>query len=94
MTRDLIDLAHAGGNIERDRERSRIPCPLRSSSPTPTPNHMIMTGKKMIFGVGPEIVKIRLERPEAMICWLQWTSPATISANAANQSADGDLIDR
>jgi hypothetical protein len=27
--------------------------PMATFEPPPTPNHMIMTGKKMIFGVGP-----------------------------------------
>ena len=27
--------------------------PIATFEPGPTPNHMIMTGKKMIFGVGP-----------------------------------------
>ena len=27
--------------------------PIAILEPGPTPNHMIMTGKKMIFGVGP-----------------------------------------
>jgi hypothetical protein len=27
--------------------------PIATLDPAPTPNHMIMTGKKMIFGVGP-----------------------------------------
>ena len=27
--------------------------PMAIFDPVPTPNHMIMTGKKMIFGVGP-----------------------------------------
>ena len=27
--------------------------PIAILEPEPTPNHMIMTGKKMIFGVGP-----------------------------------------
>ena len=27
--------------------------PIATFEPGPTPNHMIITGKKMIFGVGP-----------------------------------------
>ncbi len=27
--------------------------PMAILDPAPTPNHMIITGKKMIFGVGP-----------------------------------------
>ena len=27
--------------------------PIAIFEPAPTPNHMIITGKKMIFGVGP-----------------------------------------
>ena len=27
--------------------------PIATFEPGPTPNHMIMIGKKMIFGVGP-----------------------------------------
>jgi hypothetical protein len=27
--------------------------PIAVFEPSPTPNHMIITGKKMIFGVGP-----------------------------------------
>ena len=27
--------------------------PIAIFDPEPTPNHMIITGKKMIFGVGP-----------------------------------------
>ncbi len=27
--------------------------PIAIFEPLPTPNHMIITGKKMIFGVGP-----------------------------------------
>ena len=48
----LVDLAHAGGDIERDRKEADT-APIAIFDPAPTPNHMMMTGKKMIFGVGP-----------------------------------------
>ena len=34
--------------------------PIATLEPGPTPNHMIMIGKKMIFGHRPEIVEIGL----------------------------------
>ena len=37
---------------ERDGKKQEI-VPIATFEPGPTPNHMIMTGKKMIFGVGP-----------------------------------------